>query len=197
MLLSLDAKQLNNWDFYPSYDVYLEMMYAFEDQYPDLCKVTSIGSTVDGRELLVAKLTDSLTVAQNEPKVLYTSSMHGDEISGFVLSLRLIDFLLKNYESDSEIRSILNNVELWINPLANPDGTYRNNNNSIFIASRYNANWIDLNRNYPDPEDGPHPDGNPYQPETIAFMNFTDSVGFDLSSNFHSGAVVANYPWDT
>ena len=197
MLLSLETKQLNNWDFYPSYDVYVEMMYAFEDQYPDLCKVTSIGNTVDGRELLVAKLTDSLTVAQNEPKVLFTSSMHGDEISGFVLSLRLIDFLLKNYESDPEIHSILNNVELWINPLANPDGTYRNNNNSIFNASRYNANWIDLNRNYPDPEDGPHPDGNPYQPETIAFMNFTDSVGFDLSSNFHSGAVVANYPWDT
>ncbi|MDG1145717.1 MAG: M14 family zinc carboxypeptidase, partial [Flavobacteriales bacterium] len=61
MLLSLEAKQLNNWDFYPSYNVYLEMMYAFEDQYPDLCKVTSIGNTVDGRELLVAKLTDSLT----------------------------------------------------------------------------------------------------------------------------------------
>ena len=35
---------------------------------------------------------------------------------------------------------------------------------------RYNSNFIDLNRNYPDPEDGPHPDGNPYQQETNIFL---------------------------
>ena len=197
MLLSLEDKQSNDWNFYPSYDVYVEMMYAFEEQYPHLCKVSSIGNTVDGRKLLVAKLTDSLQVKQNKPKVLYTSSMHGDEISGFVLSLRLIDYLLTNYETDARISGILNNVEVWINPLANPDGTYRINNNSVFDATRYNANWVDLNRNYPDPEDGIHPDGNAYQIETLAFMAFADSVGFDMSSNFHGGTVVANYPWDT
>ena len=197
MLLSLEEKQISDWDFYPSYEVYVEMMYAFETQYPDLCKVSSIGTSVDGRELLVAKITDSLNVSQNEPKILYTSSMHGDEISGFVLSIRLIDYLLSNYESDTRVAKILNNVELWINPLANPDGAYTNNNNSVYNAQRYNANWVDLNRNYPDPEDGTHPDGNSYQPETVAFMNFADSVQFDISSNFHGGAEVANYPWDS
>ncbi len=197
MLLSLEEKQISDWDFYPSYEVYVEMMYAFETQYPDLCKVSSIGSSVDGRELLVAKITDSLNVSQNEPKILYTSSMHGDEISGFVLSIRLIDYLLSNYESDTRVAKILNNVELWINPLANPDGAYTNNNNSVYNAQRYNANWVDLNRNYPDPEDGTHPDGNSYQAETVAFMNFADSVQFDISSNFHGGAEVANYPWDS
>ena len=197
MLLSLEEKQISDWDFYPSYEVYVEMMYAFETQYPDLCKVSSIGSSVDGRELLVAKITDSLNVSQNEPKILYTSSMHGDEISGFVLSIRLIDYLLSNYESDTRVAKILNNVELWINPLANPDGAYTNNNNSVYNAQRYNANWVDLNRNYPDPEDGTHPDGNSYQPETVAFMSFADSVQFDISSNFHGGAEVANYPWDS
>ena len=197
MLLSLDEKQINDWDFYPSYEVYVEMMYAFEEQYPNICKVSSIGLSVDGRELLVAKITDSLNVHQAEPRVLYTSSMHGDEISGFVLSIRLIDYLLSNYESDTRITNIINNTELWINPLANPDGAYTNNNNSVYNAQRYNANWVDLNRNYPDPEDGAHPDWNEYQPETVAFMDFADSVKFDISSNFHGGAEVANYPWDT
>jgi hypothetical protein len=197
MLISLEDKQLNNWDFYPSYEVYVEMMYAFESEYPNLCSVSSIGTSVDGRELLVAKITDSLTVQENEPHLLYTSSMHGDEIAGFPLSLRLIDYLLSNYETDERIAHIVNNVELWINPLANPDGAYTNNNNTVFNAQRYNSNWVDLNRNYPDPEDGPHSDGNQYQPETEAFMAFADSVGFDISSNFHGGAEVANYPWDT
>ena len=197
MLLSLDEKQINDWDFYPSYEVYVEMMYAFEEQYPELCKVSSIGTSINGRELLVAKITDQINVEEGEPRLLYTSSMHGDELTGFVLSLRLIDYLLNNYSVNDRVTEIVNNVEIWINPLANPDGAYTNNNNSVYGAIRYNANWVDLNRNYPDPEDGPHPDGNPYQIETEAFMNFADTCSFDIASNFHSGAEVANYPWDT
>lgn len=197
MLLSLDQKQINDWDFYPTYDAYVEMMYAFEENHPEICKVSSIGTSVDGRELLVAKITDGLNQKEGEPRLLYTSSMHGDEITGFVLSLRLIDYLLSNYNSMDHVTDLVNNVEIWINPLANPDGAYTNNNNTVNGARRYNANWVDLNRNYPDPEDGLHPDGNSYQDETLAFMAFADSCEFDISSNFHGGAEVANYPWDT
>ena len=58
-------------------------------------------------------------------------------------------------------------------------------------------NWNDLNRNYPDPEDGQHPDGNPWQDETVIFMGLADTVNFTISANMHGGVEVCNYPWDT
>ena len=68
------------------------------------------------------------------------------------------------------MNNLVNEIDIWINPLANPDGETRWGNQDVWNATRYNANWVDLNRNYPDPEDGPHPDGNAYQPETIMFF---------------------------
>ena len=88
-------------------------------------------------------------------------------------------------------------LEIWINPLANPDGTYHDGDSSITGATRFNANGVDLNRNFADPEDGPHPDGNDYQPENIAMMDFLSQHHFSVSANFHAGEEVVNYPWDT
>ncbi|MDP7568168.1 MAG: M14 family zinc carboxypeptidase, partial [Flavobacteriales bacterium] len=48
-----------------------------------------------------------------------------------------------------------------------------------------------------DPEDGQHPDGNPWQDETVIFMGLADTVNFTISANMHGGAEVCNYPWDT
>jgi PKD repeat protein len=123
--------------------------------------------------------------------------MHGDEIAGYVGMLHYIEYLLSNYGSDARVTSMVNSMEIWINPSANPDGTYKTGNNSVNGATRSNANNIDLNRNYPDPQNGPHPDGNAYQPETVAFMAFADTMNFVMSANFHGGAEVTNYPWDT
>ncbi|MBE0640779.1 MAG: carboxypeptidase regulatory-like domain-containing protein, partial [Bacteroidales bacterium] len=120
-----------------------------------------------------------------------------DETVGYVLMLRLADYLLSNYASDPRIQRMVDSIDIWINPLANPDGTYRFGNQSVAGASRYNANWVDINRNFPDPEDGPHPDGFAWQPETQIFMNFASSHNFGISCNIHGGAEVCNYPWDT
>ena len=43
---------------------------------------------------------------------------------------------------------------------------------------------------------GDHPDGEEWQPETIAFMDLVDSVQFSVGFNLHGGAEVCNYPWD-
>ena len=123
--------------------------------------------------------------------------MHGDELAGYVLSLRLIDYILNGYTNDSRLTDLVDNIDIWINPLANPDGAYFGGNQSVNSATRYNANWVDLNRNYPDPEDGPHPDGNPYQQETNIFIGLADTVDFTISANMHGGVEVCNYPWDT
>lgn len=193
----LDANSKLDWDFYPTYEAYVDLMYQFEQLYPEFCEVFSIGTTVQGRQLLIAKISSNISNQEAEPRFLYTSSMHGDETTGYVLMLRLIDYLLKNYGSDQLITNLLDHSEIWINPLANPDGTYAGGNESVCCATRYNANNIDLNRNYPDPQDGLHPDGNDWQPETVAFMELADSLKFIMSANFHGGAEVFNYPWDT
>ncbi len=190
---------------YPTYNAYVTMMNEFVTNNPTLCKVENIGATKEGdKSLLFVKLSDNVALNEQEPRVMYTSSMHGDEIAGYPMMLNLIDYLLSAYNDTSherheEIKQLLDNNEVWINPLANPDGTFRNspNNTSVANATRGNANNVDLNRNYPDPEDGTNPDGNVHQTETLAFMKFADSKHFVLSANFHGGIELINYPWDT
>ena len=188
---------MKDWDSYPSYETYVDMMYQFETDYPNICDVQTIGYSVQGREIIFAKISDNVGVEENEPEVLFTSTMHGDETTGYILMLRLIDSLLTGYGTDPRITNMVRSMEIWINPLANPDGTYITGNSSVSGAQRCNANGVDPNRNFPDPEDGPHPDGHSWQPETIAMMDFAEAHSFVISANFHGGAEVVNYPWDT
>ena len=192
-----DFKKSKSWDFYPTYNAYDSIMHKFQSDYPNLCKIENIGTLPSNRKLLVAKISDSVNISENEPQFLYTSTMHGDETVGYILMLRYIDYLLSNYGNNPRITNLVNNIEIWINPLANPDGTYAGGNHTVNGATRNNANHIDFNRNFPDPEDGPNPDGEPWQYETIFFMDFADSNNFVMSANLHGGAEVANYPWDT
>jgi len=186
-----------DWDFYPTYELYLEMMYRFAANYPDLCTIVNGGQSVEGRDILFARISDNVNEDEDEPEFLYTSTMHGDETAGYVLMLRLIDHLLTNYGEDDRITNIVDNIDIWINPLANPDGTYNNGNHTVYGAQRYNANGVDLNRNFHDPEDGEHPDGNPWQPETLIMMDISAENNFIHAANFHGGAELVNYPWDT
>ena len=195
LMKSIDCN--NPWDAYPTYDLYETMMEEYALNYPDICILEEIGTLPSGRKLLTLKITDNVNEEEAEPKFFYTSSMHGDETAGYVLLMHYIDHLLCNYGSDSHITTLVNEIEIWINPLANPDGTYTNNDNTVNGATRSNANFIDLNRNYPDPEAGPNPDGESTQPETAAFIAFHETHHFDMSCNMHGGAEVVNYPYDT
>jgi len=171
-------------------------MNEFVTDFPDLCQLEEIGKSVDGRSVLSIKISDNVSQDEEEPAFFYTSTMHGDEVAGYVLMLRLIDYLLNNYQSDSRIKELIDTTEIWINPLANPDGTYSAGNSEITGAIRNNANNKDLNRNFPDPEDGEFPDGT-RQIETQDMMDFMAAHNFVLSANFHGGVEVVNYPWDT
>lgn len=189
-------KSTQAWDTYPTYPAYLSMMQDFETNYPDLCELHNIGTSTNGRSLLYLKITNSLNDTFPKPRFNYTSSMHGDETTGYVLMLRLIDLLLTQYGTNPEITQLVDNMEIWINPLANPDGTYYGGDNSVASAIRYNAQNIDINRNFPDYLYGQHPDNLQWTPETMAFMAFADSLHFVMGANFHGGAEVINYPWD-
>lgn len=195
--VSADPQRIADWNVYPTYDGFLTMMNNFQTNFPGLCKLVEIGTTPGSRKLIYAKITKDVNVKGPKPQFMFSSSMHGDETTGYVLMLRLIDSLLTSYGTNQRITRLLDSVEIWIQPLANPDGTYKGGNGSVTGATRYNYNNVDLNRNCPDPEAGPHPDGKAWQSETIALMNLVTANNFVLSGNFHGGAEVVNYPWDT
>lgn len=186
-----------DFSYYPSYNTYTEVMYAFESNFPELCEIIDFGTSVQNRSLLCARISNFSTDGNSKAKVLYTSTMHGDETAGYIVLLKLIDYLTNNYDSDTTVQNLLNNCEIWVNPLANPDGIYVQEETTIAGAKRYNANNVDLNRNFPDPEIGDHPDQQEWQPETMAFMQLVQENQFTISANIHSGTEVLNYPWDT
>lgn len=185
------------WNTYPTYPQYDSVMHAFATAYPSLCRLDTIGSTPGGRQLLAVKISDNVSADEAEPEFMYSSTIHGDETGGYVLMLRLINYLLERYPADTLVQKLVDGLEIWICPLANPDGTYRGGDNTVSGAWRYNASGVDLNRNFPDPEDGLNPDGNVHQPETQAMIAFHSSRHIGMSANFHAGEEVVNYPWDT
>ncbi len=192
----VDLDRLVVWDFYPTYEEYINIMNDFSTTYPELCEIVEIGESTEGRKILAAHINNDLSQV-GEPEFLYTATMHGDETAGYIMMIALIDELLSKYGTDDQITNLVDNLDIYINPNANPDGTYAGGNSTVQGATRYNANSVDLNRNYPDPEDGPHPDGNEWQAETLAFMDFAENHDFVMSANFHGGAEVVNYPFDT
>jgi hypothetical protein len=194
--MATTVAQMANWDRYPTYGVYRAMMKKFEHDYPTLCKLDSIGTTNNGHKIYVVKLSNNVTTEEPEVEVFYTSTMHGDETTGFIMMLRLIDYLLSNYSTNPQIASMLNGMAIYINPDANPDGTYNGSDISLTNSSRYNSLGVDINRNFPDPRFGIHPDGHAWQTETQIMMNYASSRHFTSSINFHGGAEVVNYPWD-
>lgn len=177
----------DRYDYY-SFSEYVAFMEQTATAYPEICSLHNIGQSVQGRPLYFLKISDNPQVEEAEPRFRYISSIHGDEVVGYDMMIRLIQLLTSEYDTNPRITQIVNNTEIWICPMMNPDG--------FLLGQRYNANGIDLNRNFPMPTGEQHPDGYAWAPENIAFMNHANQHNFQLSANFHGGELVINYPWD-
>lgn len=189
---------VENWNRYPTYSTYLQTMEKFQQSYPELCKIdTVLASTPNNHSILCAHISNNVGVENDKPSVFYSSTMHGDEVVGYYFLLRLIDKLLSEYDSDTFIHNLVDNVDIWICPLHNPDGTYYTSNNQINespISTRSNANGIDINRTFPLVT---QPVKSNYEPEVEAMMQFFNEHNFTIAANLHGGAEVFNYPWDS
>ena len=188
-----NVDDMASWDRYPTYETYLRMMSRWAETYPQLCHIDTIGVSVRDRLILSMYIEPQTVDDLYRPEFFYSSTIHGDEVTGYVMMLHLIDTLLSSYGTSPEITSLIDGTRISINPLANPDGTYRSGNNSVRGASRYNANNVDLNRNYPDPF---APAKESLEQENRAMIDYVSAHHFRLSANLHGGSEVMNYPWD-
>lgn len=178
-------------DNYPSPEEVTQELINIGKAYPQLVQVTSIGKSVKGRDLVVVKVASNVKAANDtRPEFKYIANMHGDEIMGRELMVLLIKDLVSNYGKDPAITQLVDKTQIYIMPSMNPDGAA--------ARTRSNANYVDLNRNFPDfttSDTQDNPAGR--APETQAVMNWQAQHKFVLSANFHGGAEVVNYLWDT
>jgi hypothetical protein len=191
-LTASSADEAMQWHSYPTWKHYDTIMHRLADRWPDVCVLDTIGFSVLGRAILALRITDNPASEEDEPAVMLTASIHGDELGGFVLLMRLAEHLASGSIDGGLRQRLTSGLDIYINPLSNPDGTYRDGD-TIINPVRTNSNGYDINRNFPDPEVSSPP---PLQPETVAMMSYMREKHFVLSANLHAGAEVVNYPWD-
>jgi len=180
------------WHSYPTWKHYDTIMHKIAQTWPAFCLLDTIGFSIKGRAILALKISDNPAADEQEPAVMLSAAIHGDELAGFVMLMRLAEYLASESSNGGLAASLTSGLEIWINPLANPDGMYRDNDTIIYPV-RSNSNGYDLNRNFPDPQAASPP---PLQKETRDMISFMEKNRFALSVNLHSGAEVVNYPWD-
>jgi hypothetical protein len=179
---------------------YADMTAELEDlaaAYPGICRLSSIGRSVQGRELWVLLISDNPDQEEDEPEFKYVSTMHGNETVGTLLCINLINLILSGYGMEERFTQLVDNTAISIMPLMNPDGWES--------VTRYNANGWDLNRTFPEYNnafttetiwDSPTLAVGSAVPEVRHVMDWTEANSFVLSANLHTGALVVNYPYD-
>uniref|UniRef100_H3CJ35 Carboxypeptidase D n=1 Tax=Tetraodon nigroviridis TaxID=99883 RepID=H3CJ35_TETNG len=169
----------------------------YRSDFHSITYLYSVGRSVQGHELYVMVISDNPKEHEQvsgEPEFKYIANMHGNEVVGRELMLNLIEYLCRNYGSDPEVTSLVNNTRIHIMPSMNPDGYEVAVEGDVQgYKGRNNSNNFDLNRNFPDQFANIT---DPRQPETVAVMNWLKNIPFVLSANLHGGSLVVNYPYD-
>ncbi|GMR33397.1 hypothetical protein PMAYCL1PPCAC_03592, partial [Pristionchus mayeri] len=167
--------------------------------YPNLTALYSAGQSVEGRDLWVLVVSKFPHAHQKGvPEFKYVANMHGNEVSGRVFLIYLAEVLLRNYDSNPNIRKLLDTTRIHLMPTMNPDGYEKAiEGDDSGVRGRANAVGQDLNRNFPPrfPE-LLNRENSKTQPETAAIMRWTKSIPFVLSANLHGGTAIVNYPFD-
>lgn len=200
--MATTLEEMLRWNKFPTYEVYTQLLQHFQDSFPNLCQIDTILDTTPHPDLhhsiFAIHISNTLGQTTTKPAFLYSSTMHGWEVVCYYTMLRLANYILNNATTDTAVQRLLDNVDLYICPLENPDGTYHLTNDLILkdnIHSTYhNYNDVQLNRNYPYL---PGIEGSAnIQPETQAIIDWVTPIHFVMSVNFHCGAEIVNYPWD-
>jgi hypothetical protein len=175
--------------FYHTYNQVYAVLDSFAQEYPSICRLDTLGFSVQGRAMWAMRVTDNPGIEENEPEIRLIGNMHGDEHIGTEVTLYFLRYLLTEYASNSHVRDMVNNCEFWIAPTINPDGKVANR--------RTNANDVDLNRDYgffwAGWGDSPSPNS---QIETKVMVEHLEENDIVLEYNYHSAAEYVNYPWD-
>jgi len=210
---------------YRSFSEIRDIMYAAESDFPDIAKVYDIGDSwektegIADRDILAIKISDNVEVEEDEPEILVMALHHSREWPTSEIATQLLDNLTVNYGTDARISWLVDNRQIWIVPVVNPDG--------LEFSMTYDDDWrknrrdngdgtigVDLNRNY-DGSQNDDPLGEwggagtsfdtssitycgtePFsEPETQAIRDLARAHDFSIAVDLHTYGDLVMWPW--
>ena len=202
--------------WYHSYATLTLDINAWEDDYPEIINLSSIGQTELGREIWMLQITDESCsldwdfdgcehsyyggegregpLVIRKEVVYIDGGHHGNEHLGTELAFLVAEYYIEGWgNGDQEIIDLLATTELHILIMLNADGND--------FDTRWNVNQVDLNRNYdhywntcPTTQPGSSAFS---ESETLANSIYMNDVvpHADLYITMHTGVWIMLYPW--
>jgi carboxypeptidase T len=212
---------------YLTYEEMLFQLDAMHSAFPNLITAReNVGTfaTQEGRYLQSVKITNNPNVPSPKPQVLYTAVHHAREPISLSQTIFFMWYLLENYQSDENIKRIVDNTELYFIPVVNPDGYIYNQTTNPDGGGMWRKNrrpftdelfGVDNNRNYDYwIENNPiqstwntngvsfDPSGETYpgtaalsEPENLAIQYFVDTHNFKVALNAHTFSNLLLHPF--
>ena len=146
-----DETVASDYHSFPQFESFLN---DIADTYPEITKLSSIGKSYENRDIWLMEISDNPGVSEDEPGVFFMGLHHAREWPSLEICLYIIEKLTTLYNSDSEIKNIVDNRRILIVPCANPDGYYRSHDEgqdwrkNMHVFPEFSSTGVDLNRNY-------------------------------------------------
>jgi murein tripeptide amidase MpaA len=184
-----------------------------ERDHPGLASVFEIGETLEKRRIYALKISDKASTDEGEPAVLFIGCHHAREWISVEVPFLFGKYLLENYGLSPEVRALVDASEIWIVPIANPDGLEYSIHVYRYWRKNRRANadgtyGVDINRNYGSawgfdnigssgqPSSDVYRGTGPFsEPETAAVRRLFTGHDFRAMISFHSFAQDILFPW--
>jgi len=174
-------------------------------------------SSHEGRPLYYYRISDNPDIDEHESAIFYGAAIHAREPISVSQLVYFAWYLLENAASHQDLQFLINNTEIYIMPVINPDGYYFNqvtnpNGGGMWRKNRRNNGngtvGVDLNRNFPfnwgfdDLGSSPDPASSNYrgpgplsEPETQALVWLVNQQKCRYVMMHHSYGNLLLFPW--
>lgn len=129
----------------------IEKLSFYNEKYKEITELKIIGKTFENRDIYALKI--SKEEKDYKPTILIVGCHHAREWMSIEIPMKIIEYLLENYEKNEVVNNWIENFEIWIIPVLNPDGfEYSIVNDRMWRKNRVlnfdNSRGVDNNRNY-------------------------------------------------
>ncbi len=197
-----------DYDNYYPFDDHVTFMNQLVNERADLASISSIGQTLQGREIWNVNITGPGD-ASSRPQIAINSMIHAREWITPPATAFLMDNLIRGYDSDPRVRNLMDTVDWYITPIFNADGyVYAWSTERYWRKNRRNNGGgsfgVDLNRNFDvdwggngasnDPNDetyhGPSPASEPETQVMVSFLSGLDDLRAHVDTHSYSQLVL-------